>query len=82
MMFPQARLKHIIQYVQGKIEEKQDETLYKIYVTDNLRAISGCSVRWYDLINDSGSKREKTPEQIKAEIFDVFKKLEVINSGD
>lgn len=82
MQFPNASIKHIMCYVQGVLEEKQDEMLYRVYVTDSLKALTGSSVRYYDLITNSGNtKAQKTSEQIKKEIFDVFKKLEVNRIG-
>lgn len=75
MQFPNAPLKHIINYVKGKIEEKQEEKIYRVYVTDMLKALTGASVRYYDLISNEDKKVQKTSEQIKSEIFDVFKKL-------
>ena len=75
MQFPNAPLKHIINYVKGKIEEKQEEKIYRVYVTDMLKVITGASVRYYDLISEDEKKVHKTSEQIKSEIFDVFKKL-------
>lgn len=75
MQFPNAPLKHIMAFVIEKIKEKQEEITYRIYVTDALKALTGATVRYYDLIADDDPKPEKTSEQIKAEIFDVFKKL-------
>lgn len=75
MQFPNAPLKHIMAFVTEKIKEKQEEMTYRIYVTDALKALTGSTVRFYDLVADDEPKPEKTSEQIKAEIFDVFKKL-------
>lgn len=47
-------------------------------MTDALQALAGASTRWFDVVSDDFKpKIKKTPEQIKEEIFDVFKKLEV-----
>lgn len=75
MQFPNAPLKHIMSFVTEKIKEKQEEMTYRIYVTDALKALTGATVRYYDLVADDDPKPKKTSEQIKAEIFDVFKKL-------
>lgn len=75
MQFPNAPLKYIMVFVADKIKEKQEEKTYRIYVTDALKALTGATVRYYDLIDDYEPKPKKTSEQIKAEIFDVFKKI-------
>jgi hypothetical protein len=71
----------------AKLEEKQEETIYRIYLTDALKIIgentakfaggSMISKRFCDIISNQKPEPEKTPEQI---LDDVIKNagLEVI----
>lgn len=67
-----------MQYVSAKVEEKQDELLYRIYVTDLLRGLAGADIsRYYDMISGESKKPEKTAEEVRKCILDEFKKMEV-----
>jgi hypothetical protein len=78
LQFPTAKAKIIIPYVVEQLKERKRDILYQVYITDALKGLTGASVRWFDMVSDDFDKEQKkTPEQIKEEIFDVFKKLEV-----
>lgn len=50
--------------------------LYRVYVTDALRAMSGSkNERYYDIITASYAE-PKTDAEVRADILDVFKKME------
>lgn len=50
--------------------------MYRVYVTDCLRGLVGAKERYYSMITED-TKPQKSAEQIKSEILEVFKKLEV-----
>ena len=63
-------------YVSAKLEMYQEELMYRVYVTDCLKGLTGAKWRYYDMISEDKTPK-KSSEQIKSEIFEVFKKLEV-----
>jgi hypothetical protein len=76
--YPNASLKQIVQLVKAKLEESKQELIYRVYVTDCLKAISNSmsvKTRFYDLISENNNIPKKSSEQIKSEIFDVIKKI-------
>lgn len=77
-----------MRYVIARYHEIQRDKAYRIYITDALKAIAentqrfcgGVSMqsRFYEIAyDDTPKKSEKTAEQVKAEILETFKKLEV-----
>ena len=72
-------MEHIIQYVIAKLEEKKEETAYRVYLTDALKIIgentakfnggSVMSKRYYDLAFNEKQEPEKTAEQILDEVI-------------
>lgn len=81
MDYPCEKFSYILQYVKAKLEDKQDDLIYRVYVTDALKAISSQNTmmtsRFYDMIAEPPKK--KSSDEIKKEIFAVFDKL---NGGE
>lgn len=42
-----------MRYVKARIKENERDMIYRIYITDSLKAIGGINLRYYDFIDDT-----------------------------
>ena len=59
---------YIIEHCVSAFNKLQEEKIYRIYVTDTLKSLSGANVRWYDLI-DRTPRDERTFEEITKDVW-------------
>ena len=59
---------YIIEHCVSAFNKLQEEKIYRIYVTDTLKSLSGADVRWYDLI-DRTPRDERTFEEITKDVW-------------
>lgn len=64
-----------MRYVMGRVEKEEHDMIYRIYITDSLKAISGLNVRYYDLI-DNSPVETRTADEIKDHIKNKVNNLE------
>lgn len=81
--FPNAPLKRLVKLALYRIEEKQKELSYKVFMSDIAAGIikafgADLHSSWYETISSakiSQPQPEKSPEQIKQSIIAKFKGL-------
>lgn len=52
------------EYCRSVFIEKQEEKIFKIYMSDALKGIGGFTIRYYDLISGKDDKPIETPKEI------------------
>lgn len=67
-----------MRYAVARIEQEDRDAVYRIYMTDCLRAICGAKARYADLIRKDNDTIEEDPEAIKNRLK---KKLGAINES-
>lgn len=73
-----------MRYVVSRLNEKNREMAYRIYVTDSLflRAQNKAfSERWYSIINDEHEHDERTGEQVISDMKEKLKQMGGENNG-
>ena len=48
----------------AKMREKEKEDMYKVYITDSLRAAYNLNMRYFDIITPSAPIREEDAQEI------------------
>lgn len=55
---------YVIDHFIAEYERAKTEELYKVYITDSLKILTGAEARYFDLVNSNSAKSTESAESI------------------